>query len=318
VTTGKHPLRKIVGCVLVASAIALTSSAFGQTNAEADILQPGGSYNLTPVAKFLRTILWSFGSILLVIAAVLTVLRYRVSPSLYKIVADVQWQEDAQDEAAVSVEESDVSEACAEIGKPAPTDDETKPSVPEAAEDNHPRLYTPASGPAWNEPMLNAFLSSCLKASCLGRIWQAEEARRQQGQPASRRLPDPREAEFIRKLKARWHEFHVDPEFGIFVDHAAGGAGKSRVCLIEVSREKHAVTRAALNAGMVIESVGRYLKGSDLVYPSGLGYYHAPNQQELTALSAEESKRILRLKNIPDPWQAMIAGEPGREKIPAQ
>ena len=314
VRTGTHPLRKIVGCVLLASAIALTSSAFGQTNADPDVLQAGGFHNLTPFAKVLPTILWSFGSILLVIAAVAAVLRYRVNRGLYKTAADAHWQDDAREEAAVPVDESEVIEACAHFGKPAQADDGVKPSVPEVAGENHGRLCTPASGPVWDEPMLNAFLSSCLRANCLGRAWQEEAARRQPGQQASVRRPDPREAEFIRKLKARWQEFHIDPENGIFVEHVAGGSGRSRVCLIKVSREKHAVTRAALNAGFVIENVGRYLKSSDLVYPSGLGSYHAPNRQELTALSAEEKKGMLRLKNISDPWQAMIAGGLPREQ----
>src|SRR6266446_929561 len=38
------------GCMLVASAISLISSAFGQTNVDTDLLQTDGSRNLSPVA----------------------------------------------------------------------------------------------------------------------------------------------------------------------------------------------------------------------------------------------------------------------------
>jgi hypothetical protein len=288
------------------------SSAFGQTNVGPEILQPGGLHNLTPLTPILRAAFWLVALLLLAIAVVLSVLRSRVSPSLYRTAADTHWQEDAHEEVGETFDESEVVEACADFGKPTGAGDEVQASVPESGAGNHPRLYTPASGPVWNESMLNAFLCSCLKVSCLGRAWQAEAARRASGQQSSARLPDPREAEFIRRLKARWHEFQVDPDEGVFVEHVTGDSGSSRVCLVKVTREKHSVARATLNAGFVIDSLGRYLKSSDQVYPSGPGHYHAPNPQELTALSAEEKKCLIRLKDIPDPWQAMIAGEADR------
>ena len=70
----------------------------------------------------------------------------------------------------------------------------------EARRQQQVRLFTPASGPAWSEPMLKAFLSTCLKVNCLGRTWRESAARRLQ----SSNLPDPREAELIRRLIQRW------------------------------------------------------------------------------------------------------------------
>jgi hypothetical protein len=289
---------------ILASAITLASSALAQTNTDPDLVQPGRVVNLSPIAKVLRPTLWALGGVLFLIAAVVIVYRHRVNPTLYSTVADAHWQDDSVEEKGSQLDENQVQEAVIDFLEPAPTGDGA-PSEPDR--DVHSRLYTPATGPAWREPKLNAYLSACLKANCLGRAWQEEAARRQPNQPASRRVADPREAEFIRKLKARWQELHVDPEFGIFVDRVAAGSDRSRLCLIQVSREKHAITSAALNAGFVIESVGRYLKGSDVVHPTEPGFFHAPNQQELTALSDEEKKRVLRLKNIPEPWEAMIA-----------
>jgi hypothetical protein len=305
---GTPSLRKLCGCVLVASAFALAAAVLGQTNADTDLLQTDASRNLKPVAGVLRTVLWLFGSTLLAIALVVTFLRRRVNPSLYHTATDAHWAEEAAQEAAVPVEESEFSAACDEVGKAKPAEEENEPAESETIKHNHTRVYTPASGPAWTEGKLNAFVSSCLKANCLGRAWLEEAARRQPEWQASVRLQDPREAEFMRKLKARWHEFHVDPESGIFVDHVPSGSGPSRVCVIEVSREKHAVTQAALNAGFLIESLGRYLKSSDMVYASGVGHYHAPNGQELTTLPDETKKRLVQLRKIPEPWQAMIAG----------
>lgn len=304
----------IVGCVFVVSVCGLISSVSGQTNVDADVVQTGGVHDLSPVAGLVRKILWLFAGIILTVAGILIALRYRTSTSLYKTATDAQWKEDAWEEAGVLVEESEVREACEALEQPAPAAEAVQPAAGEVAPISPQRLYTPASGPAWGESMLDAFLSSCLKANCLGRVWREEAARRNRAQQVSRGLPDPREAELIRKLKARWHEFHVDPEHGIFADHGAG-RGRLRVCLIEVTREKHAVTEAALNAGFVIESVGRYLKSSDVVYPGGLGHYHAPGRKELEELPAEQKQRVLPLKSIPDPWQAMIAGEDGPERV---
>jgi hypothetical protein len=303
-----HSLPKILGGLLLATAIAWATTAFCQTNADPDIVPTRVSYNLTPVAKVARMVLWSVGAILLVIAAVVLILRHAVKPSLYKTVTDEHWQDDAVEEAAVVVGESEVLEACADFKKGVQAVYTVKPSAPEVVEETKPRLYTPASGPEWTEPMLNAFISSCLKANCLGHTWQEEAAYRPQEQPKSGRLPDPREGEFIRKLKARWQEFEVDPDSGIFVEHAIGGSDKSHVCIIEVQREKHAVTWAALNAGFVIDSLGRYLMRSDQVYPTRPGYYHAPDEREMAALAPEQKKYLIRVKNIPDPWKAMIGG----------
>jgi hypothetical protein len=317
VRIGAHFFPRMVGALLLGSAIAWASSAMGQTNAEPELAPTGVLYNLTPVAKAARIVLWSVASVFLVIAAAVLVLRHMVKPSFYKAVTDTHWQEDAQQEAGVVVGESEVLEACADFKAGTQEASTAKPSVLEAVEEKKPRLYTPASGPEWTEPMLNAFIASCLRANCLGRAWQEEAAYRvardsmppeaQREQP-SRRLPDPREAEFLRKLKVRWQEFEVDPDTGIFVEHAAAGSGKSHVCILEVAREKHKVARAALNAGFVIESLGRYLMASDQVYPTRPGYYHAPDGRELAALAPEQKQHLIRVKNIPDPWKAMIGG----------
>ncbi len=303
-----HLPRALRASMLLAFCLPLMSSAADQTNAEPDMLRLSGAYNLSPLARVLPKIFLGFGSTLLVVGGTLAVLRYRLKTNLYKAVTDANWQDDAHEEAAILVDEDKGAEACADFGKPAPEENRETAAAQEPVGDDHARIYTPASGPAWREPLLEAFLCSCLKASCLGRAWHDEAARAQPDQSASRRPLDPRSAEFIRRLKARWHEFHVDPDQGIFVEHCLGGSERSRVCVIEVAREKHTVTHAALNAGIVIESVGRYLKSSDVAYPTGVGYYHAPDNQERTGLSPEQRKGLLRLKNIPNPWEVMIAG----------
>jgi hypothetical protein len=211
----------------------------------------------------------------------------------------------------VRVTEGEIIEACAGIEKPAPAVEGVEPAAFESAPETHVRLCAPASGPAWSESKLDAFLAACCKANCMCRAWKESAAWRQQ---SSVLLPDPREAELIRRIKARWHEFHVDPEAGVFIERAAS-AGKGRLCIISVGKEKHTIAEAGFNAGFVIESVGRYLKNTDLVYPSGQGNYHVPTKAELTALTPGEKDRMIRVSEIPDPWHAMIAGEDGPEKI---
>ena len=301
----------IAGCILLLSVWGLIPSALGQTNVDPDILQTSNFHDLSPAAQIVRTILWSLAIGLVGIAAILTALRYRVTTNLYKAASDKQWSDDACEEAAVQVAESEIIEVCAGIEKPVPAVEGVEPAASESAPETHVRLYTPASGPAWSESMLNAFLAACCKANCLCGAWEESAARRQQS--PTQRL-DPREAELIRRFKARWHEFHVDPEAGIFMERAAS-AGKGRLCIISVGKEKRTIVEAGFNAGFVIESVGRYLKNTDLVYPSGLGNFHAPTKAELTALTPGEKDRMIRVSEIPDPWQAMIAGEDGPEKI---
>jgi hypothetical protein len=306
-------LRVTVVCVLVLAMIsALTLSGFGQTNAEPEIPNIGGSHNLTPLGKVLWVFAWSFGSIVLVIVSVLAVLRYLVKPSLYKSVGDAHWQEDALDEAGAQAKEGEVFEVCTELGAAAQGPSELERSEPEMPDPKHARLYSPASGPAWNEAMVDAFLCSCLKANCLGRAWEAEAAARMPGQRSLLPLVDAREAEFVRRLKARWQELHVDPDHGIYLEHGSGVSGKTRVCALRVCRAKHAVVWAGLNAGFVIESVGRYLRSSDVVCPGDRGCYYTPTPQEFRVMSPEEKKRAMRLSDIPDPWQAMIASQRGR------
>ena len=283
----------------------LVLSALGQTNLDADILQTENFHNLSPIARFVRLFLWSLAAMLLVIAAVLTVLRYRVDTSLYKTSSDAQWNADAREDAGERVESSEVIGACAVLEEAAPPVEASEPA--EEAGHPHPaRLFTPTSGAAWGEAMLKAFLGACLKVNCLGRTWRESAAWRVQ----SSNLPDPREAELIRRLMQRWQEFHVDPETGVFLEHSSS-AGKSRVCVIRVSKDKRTLVEAAFNAGFVIENVGRYLKNTDLVYRRGLGDYHAPTKDELAAMTPGEKDSMMRITDIPDPWRAMIAGPRG-------
>lgn len=288
----------------------LVPLALGETNLNADILQTESPTDLSPVAGFLRLALWSLGAALLVIAVVLTVLRYRVATNLYKSASDAQWDDDAQEDAGQRVDAGEVLGACALLEAAAPPAEEAE-SAAAADHSRQARMFTPASGTAWGEPMLKAFLRTCMKVNCLGRTWRESAAWRSQ----SSNLPDPREAELIRRLMQRWSEFHVDPEVGVFLERSASD-GKSRVCVIRVSRDRRTLIEAAFNAGFVIESVGRYLKNTDLVYRRGLGDYHAPTKDELAAMTPGEKDSLMRITEIPDPWQTMIAGLGARRTAP--
>jgi len=283
----------------------LIPTAVGQTNLDADILQTEKLHDLSPMAEFLCLVLWFLGAVVLVVAAVLFIVRQRAAASLDKTFPDAHWDEDAQEDAGEQVERTQVVEACEALKNPAPPVEAVEPAA-EADPPHQARLFTPASGPAWGESMLKAFLGTCLKVNCLGRTWRESATRRLQ----SSHLPDPREAELIRRFMQRWQEFHVDPETGVFLEHASS-AGKSRVCVISVRKAKRTVIEAAFNAGFVIESLGRYLKSTDLVYPRGPGHYHAPTKDELAAMRPGEKDSLMRITDITDPWQAMIAGPRG-------
>jgi hypothetical protein len=110
-------------------------------------------------------------------------------------------------------------------------------------------------------------------------------------------------------LMQRWNEFHVDPDTGVFLERSSAD-GKNRVSVISVIKDKRTLVEAAINAGFVIESLGRYLKNTDLVYRRGLGDYHAPTKEELAKMTPGEKESMIRITDIPDPWQAMIAGRP--------
>ncbi len=283
----------------------LLASALGQTNLDTDIPQAASLHNLSPLAGILRLALWFLAAALLLVAAVMLGLRYRLNTNLYKAAFDAHWDEDAQEDAGERVDAGEVNEACEAIEQAA---DPAQAAAPAA--DTRPaqqaRLFTPASGAAWGEPMLRAFLGTCVKVNCLGRTWR-ESAERQARSPER---PDPRAAELIRRLMQRWHQFHVDPETGVFLERTAS-AGNTRVCVISVSKDKRTVIEAAFNAGFVIESVGRYLKHTDLVYRRGLGEYHAPTKDELAAMTPGEKHSLMRITDIPDPWQAMIGSRGG-------
>ena len=283
----------------------LAVSALGQTNLDANILHAENVHDLSPVGGFLRLGLWFLAGMLLIVAAVLTFLRYGVATKVYETTSDTQWNDEAQEEAGERAEASEIIGACAVLDKTAQPAEAAEPAA-EADQAQQARLFTPASGTAWREPMLKAFLSTCMRVNCLGRTWRESAAWRSQ----SSDLPDPREAELIRRLMQRWHEFHVDPETGVLLERSSA-AGETRVCVIRVSKDKRTLVEAAFNAGFVIESVGRYLKNTDLVYRRGLGDYHAPTKDELVAMTPGEKDSLMRITDIPDPWQAMIAGTRG-------
>jgi hypothetical protein len=283
----------------------LVPFALGQTNLDADIPQAATLHDLSPLAGIVRLAFWFLAAALLIVAAVMFGLRQRATAGLYKTASDAQWDDDSREDAGERVDASDVDEACAVLDKAGGPDETAKPAVKTESRPQG-RLFTPASGVAWGEPMLRAFLGTCMKVNCLGRTWRESAARRSQ----SSKLPDPREAELVRRLMQRWPEFHVDPETGVFLERSSA-AGKSRVCVISVIKDKRTLVEASFNAGFVIESVGRYLKNTDLVHQRGLGEYHAPTKDELTAMLPGERDSMMRITDIPDPWQAMIGGSRG-------
>jgi hypothetical protein len=278
---------------------ALLPPALGQTNLDADILPIENRHKLAPLTNALPVVLLALAAVLLIIAATLTILRHRVKTNLYKKVSDAQWNEDAQQEAGQRVDGDQVLGLC-ETLEAAP-EDGGPPG--QAAPPRQARLLTPASGPAWSEAMLTAFLRTCVKANCLGRTWSESAAGRMQ----LSNLPDPREAELIRRLIQRWQEFHVDPEAGVFLDHSSSD-GKSRLCIISVTKDKRTISEAAFNAGFVIQNIGRYLKKTDLAQRRSPDQYHAPTKAELTAMTPGERESLVPITDIPDPWQVMIGG----------
>ncbi len=277
--------------------------ALGQTNLDGDFPPSENPHSLSPLAGVLRLVLWSLGGTLLVIAAVLIYLRYRVTTRLYETetASDAAWDQDALVEMGEQADEVETEDAVQGLEGTADSDETAEGAAGGAAQ--QARLFVPATGPAWRESMLKAFLGTCMKVNCLGRTW-SESAQRQMG-PSNQ--PDPREAELIRRLMQRWQEFHVDPEAGVFLDRSSS-TGESRVCIISVVKGKRTLAEAGINAGFVIDSVGRYLRNTDLVYRRDSGDYHAPAKAELAAMTPGEKDSLIRIREIPDPWQAMIAG----------
>jgi hypothetical protein len=227
-----------------------------------------------------------------------------VSTRLYETetASDAKWDEDAVAEAGEGPDAAEADEAVEQLEGSGESDEAAESGV-KAAVAQQTRLFVPATGPAWRESMLKAFLGTCMKVNCLGRTWR-ESAQRQTG-PSSQ--PDPREAELIRRLMQRWQEFHVDPETGVFLDRSSS-TGNDRVCIISVVKGKRTLAEAGFNAGFVIDSVGRYLRNTDLVCRRDSGDYHAPTKAELAAMTPGEKGALIRITEIPDPWQVMIAG----------
>ena len=286
---------------------AVAPFALGQTNLDGDISQAENLHSLSPLSGVLRLVLWSLGGTLLVIAAVLIFLRYRVTTHLYETetASDVTWDEDALVETGDKTDEAEAEDAIQ--GFEGAGSDEAAEDAAKVATAQQTRLFVPASGPAWRESMLKAFLATCMKVNCLGRTW-SESAQRRTG---ASNQPDPREAELIRRLMQRWQEFHVDPETGVFLDRSPT-AGENRVCIISVVKGKRTLAEVGFNAGFVIDSVGRYLRNMDLVYERESGQYHAPTKADLAAMTPGEKAALIRITEIPNPWQVMIAGSNSR------
>ncbi|MGH7968582.1 MAG: hypothetical protein ACREIC_07645 [Limisphaerales bacterium] len=292
--------RLILGSALCVGLASVVTSSLGQTNDD-DALQPQNLHNLTSLPGFLHLALWILASALLVIAVVCIAVRYRLATNLYKASSDTKWTTEAPADAGERVEATEIIGACEVLEEAGQQVDAGKPAA-KTVPSPQVRLFTPASGEAWGEPMLKAFLSTCMKVNCLGRLWRESAARQVQASNS----PDPREAELIRRLMQRWQEFHVDPETGVYLEHSSG-MSRSRICILGVTRDKHTISGAAINAGFVIETIGRYLKGMDLVYLRGPGEYHAPTKGDLTLMTPGEKESMMRITEIPDPWQSMIA-----------
>lgn len=288
-------------CICLAG---LAPSLFAQAHLDGDITQPEPLNTLRPVGGFVRVFFFFLAAALLVLVAALTAFRYRLGTNLYKAASDAHWSADAQAVAGEQVDATEVLGACAAIEHADEPAEAAEPAVKTDSQQHHGRLFTPASGAAWGESMLKAFLSACMKVNCLARTWRESAARQVQ----SSNLPDPREAELVRRLMQRWQEFHVDPEIGVFLEHSTS-AGKTRVCVISVTKDKHTLTEAAFNAGFVIETVGRYLRSTDLVYQRGPGDYHAPTKEELITMTPGEKDSLIKVADISDPWQAMIGSQ---------
>src|SRR5262249_54961176 len=148
--------------------------------------------------------------------------------------SDAQWDTDAQADTGEQVDATEVLGACAAFEHAEQPKAVAEPPAKIDLQQQHGRLFTPASGTAWAESMLKAFLSACMKVNCLACTWRESAARQVQ----SSNLADARESELIRRLMQRWQEFHVEAETGVFLEHASGG-GKSRVCVIRVTKNKH-------------------------------------------------------------------------------
>lgn len=285
----------------LAGLLCLGLAASGQTNLETDSVPDERLHDLRPLPGFLKWGLWALTGTLLAVGGVVLVVRHRVTTNLYKEAShDDHWGEDAEELAAERVDGEQVAEACAALEKD-PESDEAAAAPQAATPQRQGRLFTPASGPAWSESMLKAFLTTCMKVNCLGRTWRESATWRGHSPDA----PDPREAELVRRLMQRWQEFHLDPEVGVFVEHSSP-SGRTRVCLISFIKDKRTLVESSINAGFVIECLGRYLKHTDLVYRRGLGEYHAPTKAELAKMTPGEKESMIRVADITDPWQAMI------------
>jgi hypothetical protein len=288
---------------LCLSIAGLVSSALGQTNLDGDLSQAENPHGLSPLSGVLRMVLWSLGGTLIVIAAVLIYFRYRATTHLYEseTASDATWDQDAIVETGEQAEDAEAEDAV--LGFEGAADADAAEGEGKVAAAQQTRLFAPASGPAWRESMLKAFLGTCMKVNCLGRTWN--ESAQRQAVPSNQ--PDPREAELMRRLMQRWQEFHVDPETGVFLDRSPV-PGENRVCIISVVKGKRTLAEVGFNAGFVIESLGRYLRNTDLVYRRESGQYHAPTKADLAAMTPGEKESLIRITEIPDPWQVMIAG----------
>ena len=169
-------LRMILAGGFCMGLASLVPSALGQTNLDADNLPTDNLHSVSRMAGYLRLALWFLAAALLVIAAIMFVLRSRWATNLYKAASDEQWKDDAREDAGERLDAGEVVEACAVIEKAAQPAEAGEPAA-ETVHQHQARLFTPASGAAWGESMLKAFLGTCMKVNCLGRTWRESAAR---------------------------------------------------------------------------------------------------------------------------------------------
>jgi len=76
--------------------------------------------------------------------------------------------------------------------------------------------------------------------------------------------------------------------------------------------------RLGLNAGFVIEHLRSMLNSGDLVYAVEPGWYHLPDEGELSGIRAAAPAQrpvVINILDVPDPWHVMIGAEARAENV---
>src|ERR1041384_8724900 len=132
----------------------LVPSILAQARLDGDLTQPETLQSLRPVAGFARMFFFFLAGALLLLGGVLTALRYRVGPSLYKAASDAHWTADAQADVGEKIDATEVLGACAVLEHGDQPIEEAAPPPKTEPQQHHGRLFTPASGTPWSESML--------------------------------------------------------------------------------------------------------------------------------------------------------------------